>query len=177
MILEPTTSPIFTIRKACVEDAHILAEAEREIARTPGFLASHPDELKDENFTAKIKALSTAENGRYLVAEQNGEITGHAMFDPLLLAAIRHVVQLTLAVHPGWQGKGVGKALLFELIQWGRKAPLVEKAELHVRSGNTVAQTLYRKMGFVEEGRLKRRVKLGPEHYLDDVLMGLWLKG
>jgi len=166
----------FTIRQARVEDAPFLAQAERQIAETPGFLVSRPHELKDEKFAAKIAELAAAENGCYLVAEQDGEIIGHAMFDPLHLAAIKHVVHLTLAVHAGWQGKGVGKALLGQLIEWARSAPAVEKAELHVRSGNTVAQALYRKMGFVEEGRWKRRVKVGPGQYFDDVLMGLWLK-
>jgi ribosomal protein S18 acetylase RimI-like enzyme len=103
-------------------------------------------------------------------------IIGHAMFDPLHLEAIRHVVHLTLAVHPGWQGQGVGKALLGKLIEWAREAPAVEKAELHVRSSNTAAQALYQKMGFSEAGRWKRRVKIGSGKYLDDVMMELWVK-
>lgn len=166
----------FTIRKARIEDAPTLAQADREIARTPGLLVSQPSELTDVKFAAKIAELATAENGRYLVAEKNGEVVGHAVFDPLSLESTRHVVHLTLAVHPGWQGKGVGELLLRHLIEWARSAPSVEKAELHVRSGNTGAQALYRKMGFVEEGRWSRRVKVGPGQYFDDILMGLWLK-
>ncbi len=166
----------FTIRQARVEDAVIIAQAEREIAQTPGLLVSRPNELTDEKFAAKIVELTNAEYGRYIMAEIGGEIIGHAMFDPLHLEAIHHVVHLILAVHPGWQGKGVGKALLGHLINWARSAPAVEKAELHVRSGNLVAQDLYRKMGFTEERRWKRRVKIGPDQYFDDVLMGLWVK-
>jgi putative acetyltransferase len=166
----------YKIRQARIEDAPLLAQAEREIAKEPGFLVSRPHELKDEKFAAKIAELATSENGRYLVAEKDGGLIGHAMFDPLHLDAIRHVVHLTLAVHPGWQGKGVGKALLGALIDWAKSAPAVEKAELHVRSGNEAAQALYRKLGFVEEGRWKRRVKVAPGKYFDDVLMGLWLK-
>lgn len=37
-----------TIRHAKVEDAHIIAEAEREIAKEPGFFCSQPSELTDE---------------------------------------------------------------------------------------------------------------------------------
>lgn len=166
----------FTIRRARVEDASVLAAAEREIARTPGFLVSRPHELTDARFAAKIAELATSANGRYLVAVHDDALIGHAMLDPLGLEAVRHVVHLTLAVHPGWQRRGVGRALLGELIEWTRGAPAVEKIELHVRSGNTGAQDLYRKLGFEEEGRLKRRVKFGPDQYLDDVLMGLWVK-
>ena len=86
------------IREARVEDAVVLAEAERTIAKTPGFLTSQPFELVDEHFENKIIELANADNGKYLVAETDDEIVGHAMLDPLPLSASRHVVRLTLAL-------------------------------------------------------------------------------
>jgi ribosomal protein S18 acetylase RimI-like enzyme len=166
----------FTIRRARVEDAKILAEAERAIAATPGFLVSLPSELSDERFAEKIAALDGADNGHYLVAEAQGELVGHAMLDPLPLAAVRHVVHLTLAVHPGWQGRGVGRALLQGLIEWARAAPAIQKIELNVRSSNHAAQALYRKLGFSEIGRWQRRVKIAQDEYVDDVAMELLVK-
>ena len=168
--------PRLTIRPARVEDAPVLAQAERAITATPGFLVSQPHELSDERFAQKIAFLDSADNGRYLVAEAEGRIVGHGMLDPLPLAAVRHVVHLTLVAHPGWQGRGVGRALLESLIAWARAAPAVEKIELNVRSSNTVAQALYRKLGFTEVGRWSRRVKIGPAQYLDDVAMQLFVK-
>jgi L-phenylalanine/L-methionine N-acetyltransferase len=168
--------PQLTIRSARVEDAQVLAQAERTIAATPGFLVSQPAELTDEKFAQKIAALEVADNGHYLVAEAAGHIVGHGMLDPLPLAAVRHVVHLTLAVHPGWQGQGVGRALLGRLIEWARTAPAVEKIELHVRASNEPAQALYRKMGFREIGRLQRKVKIAPGEYVDEVSMELLVK-
>ena len=164
------------IRSARAEDAHVLAQAERTIAATPGLLVSQPAELPDERFAQKIAALDGADNGHYLVAETADQIVGHGMLDPLPLVAVRHVVHLTLVVHPGWQGRGVGRALLTSLIEWARAASAVEKIELNVRSSNTVAQALYRKMGFREIGRWRRRVKVAPGQYLDDVAMELLVK-
>jgi ribosomal protein S18 acetylase RimI-like enzyme len=164
-----------TIRPARIGDAPRLARAEREIAREPGFLVSQPAELLDERFAQKIVALAGAENGRYVVAEVDGQIVGHALLDPLALAATRHVTHLTVAVHPGWQRRGLGRALLEHLLEWARRAPAVEKIELHVRSSNTGAQALYRSVGFTEMGRWRRRVKLAPGTYLDDVAMELWV--
>jgi putative acetyltransferase len=165
-----------TIRPARPDDAMVLAQAERTIAATPGLLVSQPAELTDERFALKIAALHEVDNGHYLVAETAGQIVGHGMLDPLPLAAVRHVVHLTLVVHPGWQRRGVGRALLGSLIDWARSAPAVEKIELNVRSSNEPAQTLYRKLGFTEIGRWQRRVKVAPNQYVDDVAMELLVK-
>ena len=165
-----------TIRQARVADAPVLAQAERAIAATPGLLVPLPGELTDERMAQKIAALDGADNGRFLVAESEGELAGHAMLDPLPYAAVRHVVHLTLAVHPGWQRRGVGRALLASLIEWARSAPALEKIELNVRASNAAAQALYREMGFKEIGRWQRRVKLAPGQYVDDVAMELMVK-
>lgn len=166
---------IISIREARLEDANVLAHEERQIASVPGFLVSKPHELADENFRQKIEVLSKSQNGKYIVAEIEGKVAGHALLDPLHLTAIQHVVHLTIAVHNGWQEKGVGQAMLTFLIDWARQSPAVEKIELHVRSSNSRAIALYRKLGFQEEGRWRRRVKVKEGVYLDDVLMGLWV--
>jgi putative acetyltransferase len=164
-----------TIRQATVEDAPLLARAQREIARTPGLLASRPHEIADGKVAAKIAELSGSEAGRFLVVEDEGALVAHGLLDPLQLEVTRHAVALTIAVHPGSQGRGIGRELLSALITWARQAPRIEKVELRVRSGNDRALGLYRALGFVEEGRLVKRIKLGPTRYLDDISMGLWI--
>lgn len=164
-----------SIRLATSEDAPILAAAEREIALIPGRLASRPEELKDDVFRDKIIALSQSDSGTYLVLEEDSEVVGHGILDPLKLAVTAHVVVLTLAIHEGHQGKGHGQFLMEHLIAWARANARVEKIELQVRSSNFKAIELYRKLGFAEEGRKLKRLKYGPDQYLDDVYMGLWV--
>ena len=164
-----------TIRTARPDDAAVLAAAERAIAAVPGRLVSRPEEIDDEAFRKTIDALAGSERGRYLVAEHGGAVVGHAFLEPLGHAATCHVVRLTIAVHEGHQRRGVGRALMNDLLGWARSNPRVEKVELQVRSSNEPALALYRSLGFVEEGRKTRRLKIGPGAYLDDVYMALWV--
>lgn len=165
----------WTLRKARLEDAGALAQAERDIARIPGRLASHPDELKDESFREKIQLLADGNEGLYLVAEEDGLLVGHAFFERHKLASTRHVANLTIAVHEGHQGKGVGRGLMEQLLAWAKAHPEVEKCELHVRSSNQRAIKLYESLGFVEQGRKPKHLKYAPGVYQDDIYMALWV--
>jgi len=153
----------------------VLGAAQRAIASVPGMLASSPDEIDDDAVREMIVDLNDRGRGHYVVAEHAGTIIGHALLEALPLAATSHVVRLTLAVHEGHQRRGVGRALMNELLCWARANPHVEKVELQVRSSNDRAIALYRSLGFVEEGRKTRRLKIGPNDYLDDVYMALWV--
>ena len=164
-----------SIRCARPEDAPGLAAAERAIASVPRRLASRPDEIEDAAIRATIVELGADARGIFLVAEDAGTLVGHAFLEPLPLAVTAHVVRLTIAVHEDWQHQGIGRALMTELLAWARATPGVDKVELQVRSSNQPAIALYRSLGFVEEGRKTRGLKLGPGHYLDDIYMALWV--
>jgi len=80
--------------------------------------------------------------------------------------------ELTIAVHPAHQGKGVGRRLfdsLLEQVRTGR--PDIARVELMVRGDNVGAQRLYTSVGFREEGRLRGRVTLPDGSIVDDVMM------
>lgn len=165
----------FTIRRARVEDAPTLAAAERAVARTPGQLASRPEELHDESFRERIAALEANESALYVVVEGEAGIVGHAVVEPHKLASVSHVVFLTIVIHEGHQGQGLGRFLMGHLVDWARRNPRVEKFELQVRASNERAIRLYQSLGFVEEGRKTRRLKFGPGDYRDDIYMALWV--
>jgi ribosomal protein S18 acetylase RimI-like enzyme len=158
------------IRAARLEDAGVLWAAEVETSRTPGRLVGRPHEFKVEAFAEKIADLKS--RGRYVVAERDGLPVGHALLEPMGLERVAHVHRLTIVVHPGCLGMGVGTALMKDLMEWSAATPAVGKVELHVRATNEVAVRLYRKFGFVEEGRMKNRIKLEDGSYIDDISMG-----
>lgn len=158
-----------TIRNAMIEDAAGLVAAEQETAKTPGLLVSRPHELTRAAFEQKIVELGSS--GRYVVAEKDGKVVGHALLDPMGLQAIAHVFRLTIVVHPGYLGEGIGAALMRDLLDWAEQSPRVGKIELLVRATNARAIRLYSKLGFVEEGRFKNRIRLPGGGYIDDIAM------
>jgi L-amino acid N-acyltransferase YncA len=113
------------IRVARIEDAAVLTKAEQDTAQIPGLVVSRPHELTTESFAAKITELATL--GRYIVAENNERIIGHALLDPMRLEAIAHVFRLTIMVHPGYQNRGIGEALMRDLMNWAKQAPNLQK--------------------------------------------------
>jgi RimJ/RimL family protein N-acetyltransferase len=157
------------VRVARGSDAPAIAAEEWATEETPGLLVGEPGEIPLEDFQAKIEALE--EKGRYVVAEEYGEVIGHAFLDPLPMRATSHVFELTIVVHPDHRRRGVGRRLLDDLLAWADADPRVGKVELRVRSRNEPALALYRAVGFVEEGRLKGRVRLPDGTDEDDVAM------
>ncbi|HVX04916.1 MAG TPA: GNAT family N-acetyltransferase [Rhodanobacteraceae bacterium] len=157
------------IRTARPDDAEAIAATEAATQRTPGLLVAHPGEIPVDAYRAKIGKLTT--DGRYIVAEENGEPVGHAFLDPMPMRANAHVFTLTIVVHPGQVERGVGRAMLEHLLDWARRDKRVGKIELNVRAGNLRAQRLYHRCGFVEEARFRRRVRRTDGVYEDDIGM------
>lgn len=84
-----------------------------------------------------------------------------------------HVATIGLGVRKERRGEGVGSALVSEAFRWARGAG-VRKIILSVYPMNTPAIALYRKFGFIEEGRLVNQSRKA-YGYEDEILMGRWL--
>jgi ribosomal-protein-alanine N-acetyltransferase len=80
------------------------------------------------------------------------ENSGYEVIGIGCLWAILEEAHITiLAIDPDYQGKGLGQALLFQLLvsAWKRK---LERATLEVKVSNQPAINLYKKFGFKEAG-------------------------
>jgi ribosomal-protein-alanine N-acetyltransferase len=82
--------------------------------------------------------------------------------------------ELGMAVARDRRGRGVGSALLATAIEWARERGL-HKLTLSVFPHNTAAIALYRKFGFVEEGRRVKQYRRANGELWDAVEMGLLL--
>ena len=136
-------------------------------------MAARPHEIPMEAFRSTIQALQG--RGLFIVLEEEGELRGHLILQPMDLYSTRHVVWLTIVVHPGHTGRGYGRCLMEYAIDWARKSKEVEKIELYVRSGNTRAIKLYESFGFEIEGIHRDRIRL-TDRYVDDISMALFVR-
>lgn len=90
-----------------------------------------------------LDELAQPETRRYLVAESAGHIVGYAGL--MCIEPISDVQ--TLAVVPEQEGKGIGSALLTELLRESRLRH-ADEVLLEVRADNPRAQQLYFRFGF-----------------------------
>jgi len=105
-----------------------------------------------------------------LVAVAGAEIVGS-----LHIELSRHGFgEIGMAVAREWRGRGVGSALLAAAIEWARERGL-HKLSLAVFAHNDAAIALYRKFGFVEEGRRVKQYRRASGELWDAVEMGLLL--
>jgi RimJ/RimL family protein N-acetyltransferase len=79
-----------------------------------------------------------------------------------------------MAVAREWRGRGVGSALLAAAIEWAREQGL-HKLSLGVFAQNAAAIGLYRKFGFVAEGRRVKHFRRENGELWDAIDMGLLL--
>jgi RimJ/RimL family protein N-acetyltransferase len=82
--------------------------------------------------------------------------------------------EIGMMVAAAWRGRGVGTALVAAAIEWARGRGL-HKLTLSVFPHNEAAIALYRKFGFVEEGRHPKHIRRANGELWDLIDMGLLL--
>ncbi|MCW4386629.1 GNAT family N-acetyltransferase [Salinibacterium sp. SYSU T00001] len=116
-------------------------------------------------------------NFPFLVAESpSGEILGFAYVYPWKeKAAYRYTVENSIYLGPAATGKGLGKALMAELIERSRAAGIKEIVAVIADRGADGSIRLHEQFGFKEIGRMGR-VGFKFERWLGTILMQKSLK-
>jgi ribosomal-protein-alanine N-acetyltransferase len=153
----------FSIRPARDEDRLPLALLFAAVAEERDGIASEPPIDVEE------RAANWTLDGT-LVAVADADIMGSLHVD----ASRFGFAEIGMMVARDWRGQGVGAALLRAAIDWGRECGL-HKLSLSVFPHNTAAIGLYRKLGFVEEGRRLKHYRRANGELWDSIEMGLLL--
>ena len=176
--LTTRTGVAFTIRTAQADDAAAILAYIRGIAQETEFFVLEPDEFPatEEKEQEWIHDHLDSPGKLLLLAEASETIIGNVSFENGSHRRIAHRGIFGLAVVEEWRGQGVGTALLRTLLEWAEANPLIEKVGLEIFATNETAIRLYKKLGFVEEGRRPKEVKFGPGRYVDTVAMHRFVK-
>lgn len=107
----------------------------------------------------------------FLVARIDDEVVGYAYASPWRpKPAYRHTVEDTIYLAPGRTGRGVGRALLVDLLRDCDRAGVRQVIAVIADTGSDASAALHRRLGFASVGRL---TGVGHKHgrWIDTVLM------
>lgn len=142
------------------------------VAAEGRWLAAVPGERSPLEERISLAQLISG-GGLCIVAEVDGEVCAQ-------LAVVRpygsyqaHLGEVSVTVTAELRERGVGSALLATAVDWAR-AVGIAKLWLAVFPDNERAIAIYRRAGFVEEGRQRDQVRVGSQSR-DLLLMGLRL--
>lgn len=156
----------FVVRPAREEDARGSAELMALVAEERTGIATEPPVDVDARTELFVRSTPST-----IVAEADGRVVGMIHVETSRFG----FGEFGMQVAREWRGRGVGSALVQAAIDWSRAHGL-HKLCLEVFPHNEPAIALYRKFGFVEEGRRVRHYRRASGELWDSILMGLPLE-
>lgn len=129
------------------------------------------EQMGKEEFKAIFSELES--RGQLFIFQCEGEDAGMFKLVPMKHRN-SHIIYLGgVALDPAFKGRGLGELMLREVLE-KVKDQGYKRIELTVATFNRNAISLYEKMGFENEGRLKDYTYLKSEdRYIDEYVMGL----
>lgn len=167
---QPGPAPAgLSFRAATVHDAEALASiyAHYVLTHTATFETEPPSAVEMNRRRTVIMDAGMP----YLVAEAAGRVIGYGYagsYRPR--AAYRFTVEDSIYLDPTWAGRGIGRALLGELIAASEAAGFRQMVAVIGDSANTPSVKLHASLGFTNVGTL-RDVGFKFGRWLDTVMM------
>ena len=160
MIYQRDTSVNLNIR-------HLEQEDFKEVTKIFSFKSVTENTSQNPFVNADMVASLFDSKDRYnLVALIDTEVVGYISLIMSSKARSKHCAAIALAVHPDHHRKGVGRALLGEIINQADNWLNIIRLELEVQADNTAAIKLYESLGFELEG-VKRCATFSRGRYFD----------
>ena len=183
-VIEPKTVTLknnqqICIRTPAVGDIPQIIDCVRDIFTDDKFFLLTAEEIEEkltaESQQQRIEAYIGNPDKILVITEHDGRVLSMSNLEAGPQQRRRHVGTIGLSIHREWRGIGLGTAIMQTMIDWAAAHPHIEKLLLGVWGQNANAIALYRKMGFVEEGRKIRDVKYANGYYDDCILMAKML--
>ena len=144
----------------------------RWISKVSDFLYFAPGEDTIEEDRARF--LERLKSSRVVAAiTEDGLVVGQCWLIKSKSPKLAHVAGMGIAVAKEYQGRGIGRALVEKAEDVARSTGVV-KIEVEVVAENTPSLSLFRKMGYQEEGVRKEKFNYRGR-LVDVVLLGKFL--
>jgi ribosomal protein S18 acetylase RimI-like enzyme len=131
------------------------------------FVASLDEDPPDyaQRVAARLDTASVAEGDVVIGAFAGSELVGIVAVTRDPHSKRRHKADLHgMYVCPAFRGRGIGRALLIEVLRLATQMPALEAIQLIVATHNREAATLYRHFGFVDMWTESRALRVGGEY-------------
>lgn len=163
----------YIIREAVPDDAELMLSFLESISGESDFLTFGPGELvltleQEKSF---IESSLKSMDQLFLVALFEDQIIGNLHFGSGSRPRIGHVGEFGVSVLRDFWNNGIASVLMHHLIMWSERHD-IRKINLKVREDNLSAITLYKKLGFKEEGFLERDFLVEGKFY-GSLMMGM----
>lgn len=154
MANEVEESRLLLVREIEAKDAAQFLELNRQIDLETTNMLLEPQERKTtlEEQESIIDRFQNSKNNVIFVAVSDGEIVGFSVARGGDFIRNRQTASVVIGVRRSWWGQGVGASLIDSLNHWAGKN-CMHRLELTVRADNSRAISLYKRKGFVTEGR------------------------
>lgn len=160
------------IRKAAVSDAENILEYCKAVGAETDNLTFGAEgiSLTVEKEREYLKSFTDSDKQLYLVAEENNEIVGTAVFSGLSKARLSHRAEISISVKKAMWGNHIGTRFMERIIDFAKSTAHTEIISLEVRSDNERAISLYRRFGFEKIGTFDGYMKVNGKDVSCDIM-------
>lgn len=165
------------LKRGNTNDIDAVISLYKRVASIEGGLARNQDEITTEYVSLFVQ--KSVQSGLIYVAvdESTTNIIGEIHCYGADLGVFSHVFgELTIAVDPMHQGKGIGRSLFEKLMNTIiNEKPEILRVELIARESNRKAIAFYESLGFAIEGRFEQRIQSVNGGFEADIPMA-WIR-
>ena len=165
------------IRQAELVDADDLLQCVKNYIPTSDYVPKLEQEIKLSvaQEVEWIHSFLKNDNSLLLIVEYESQIIGNIDLAGSQRKIMEHTAMIGMGMLEEFRNSGLGTFLLSSVIDWAKQNSILEIIWLQVYTENTLGLTLYRKMGFMENGIIKNFFKKGNQ-YFDNLTMSMNVK-
>lgn len=155
----PMKDGVCVVRTPAEHEAAAVLECARDVFSTSQYTLTQADEFTYtvEQEAELIRQRTLDPHALFIVAcehDAGGRMIGISNVWPGPKRKVRHVGTVGMSVHSAYRFRGIGKAMMRAMVDWGESIPTLHMLDLAVYAANTPARRLYESFGFVQHAYL-----------------------